>query len=137
MHRLSAALTEITNGSSPHLRSKPKAAGQPLRAWQPGDSKQQAASEQLRQQGASEAQPVLTHPDDADKDMQPPTLPQELVTVVQTRTGFKQEHRVRRLQSVFIRGCTVVLVNVLPIPAFPARQEAYRLTAKQPHRRMT
>ena len=53
----------------------------------------------------------------------------EMRTVTQTRQGFKQEHRVRQLKSLFLRGSCVVLVN----PVQDAAQ--HRLSYKPPHRR--
>ena len=55
----------------------------------------------------------------------------ELVTVVQTRMGYKQERRVRQLRTLFLRGSCVVMVS----PAFSAGA-VHQLTARQPHRRM-
>ena len=52
----------------------------------------------------------------------------ELRTVTQTRQGFKQEHRVRQLKTLFLRGGCVVLVN----PVQDAGQHS--LTYKQPRR---
>ena len=52
----------------------------------------------------------------------------ELRTVTQTRQGFRQEHRVRQLKTLFLRGGCVVLVN----PVQDAGQHS--LTYKQPRR---
>ena len=55
----------------------------------------------------------------------------ELRTVTQTRQGFKQEHRVRQLKSLYLRGSCVVLIN-------PVQEGAqHRLSYRQPHRRLT
>ena len=55
----------------------------------------------------------------------------EMRTVTHTRQGFKQEHRVRQLKSLFLRGSCVVLVN-------PVQDTAQRrLSYKPPHRRYT
>ena len=129
------AQQQALQGPVPHSVSSPEAGEEAG----PANSLQAQYSDVPEQVSGMQGLDTVMQPDDvasASEGRQQGSGPQDLGsgrlqmrTVTQTRQGFKQEHRVRQLKSLFLRGSCVVLVN----PIQDAAQ--HRLSYKPPHRR--